>query len=200
MIMLAPMIARSLDRRRRWAAAVPGRAPGTGQGPRPPPGLGFGRAEGRRPAADPVDAAHAAWREMRADALDHGLSWEASDSPRAAARRLGDQLELDTESAKALGRIARAEELARYARTRPPTPPASLRADVKTVREAFGAAVGRGTRLRARYLPPSSIATFRSAGARAVEATGRLSVLTARLDALVDRVSTALRLPGRRNR
>lgn len=130
---------------------------------------------------------------MRADALDHGLTWRASDTPRATARRLGELLELDAESAGALKRLARAEELARYSRSRPPTPAESLRADLKTVREAFAAAVGRRARLRARYLPPSSMAAFRSAGTRAVAATGRLNERAARLGGLTDRLSALLR-------
>jgi hypothetical protein len=73
---------------------------------------------------------------------------------RAAARRLGEQLDLDGASSQALTRIARAEELARYAHSRSPEPVERLRADVETVREAFAPAVGRGARWRARLLPP----------------------------------------------
>ncbi|MFP3969613.1 transglutaminase, partial [Actinomadura fulvescens] len=101
------------------------------------------------------------------------LSWRPSDSPRAAARRLGELLELDATAVQALGRIARAEEVARYARSRPPA--ADLRADVRTVRTAMSAAVGRRVRLRARLLPPSTMSDFRDAGTRALEAAGRLN-------------------------
>ncbi|MBG6088404.1 transglutaminase TgpA family protein [Actinomadura viridis] len=193
LILAAPMAARVLARRRRWAATARGRPSGPGRGTAPGPGTGHGRP-GKAPAAPgPVDPAHAAWQEMRADALDHGLTWRASDTPRATARRLGELLELDAESAGALKRLARAEELARYSRSRPPTPAESLRADLKTVREAFAAAVGRRARLRARYLPPSSMAAFRSAGTRAVAATGRLNERAARLGGLTDRLSALLR-------
>ena len=183
MILAAPVTARAVARRRRWAAVAPsGRPSGPGdRGSGPGLGRGLGRRRGGPLPSDPVDAAHAAWLEMRADALDHGLTWRASDTPRAAARRLGEQLELDAESAGALRRIARAEELARYARSRADTPVESLRADLKTVREAFAAAVGRKARLRARYLPPSSMAAFRSAGGRALEATSRLDRVVNRL-------------------
>ncbi|MFC5750528.1 DUF3488 and DUF4129 domain-containing transglutaminase family protein [Actinomadura rugatobispora] len=197
MILAAPVTARLLARRRRWAAIVPReKAPdGLGVGTRRSEGgpLPAGPVEAGPLPADPVDAAHAAWEEMRADALDHGLTWRASDTPRAAARRLGELLELDAESAGALGRIARAEELARYSRTRAQAPAETLRADLKTVREAFAAAVGRKARLRARYLPPSSMAAFRSAGSRALEATSRFDRVTARLDGLADRISTLIR-------
>lgn len=177
MALAVPMVVRVLARRRRWAAvtASPGRSPDATR------------------AADPADAAHAAWGEMRADALDHGLRWRASDSPRAAARRLGELLELDDESAGALGRIARAEELARYSRTAAPAPADSLRADVRTVREAFAASVAPRTRWRARLLPPSTVAqtseAVRSAGGRSMEALTRLEELAARIPR-----------PGRRDR
>ncbi|TMR25724.1 DUF4129 domain-containing protein, partial [Actinomadura geliboluensis] len=140
----------------------------------------------RTPAApDPAGAAHAAWREMRADALDHGLEWRASDSPRATARRLGELLELDGADAQALTRIARAEELARYSRSRSPEPAERLRADVRTVREAFAASVGRRARWRARLLPPSTMAqartTLRTAGDRVLDVSARLNDLPNRL-------------------
>ncbi|MFG2000085.1 DUF3488 and DUF4129 domain-containing transglutaminase family protein [Spirillospora sp. NPDC048911] len=151
MLLAAPMVVRLLTRRRRWSAA-------------PPPTT----------SAPPSSAtAHAAWREVHADALDHGLSWRPSDSPRAAARRLGELLELNPTASEALGRIARAEEVARYARSRPPA--ADLRADVRTVRTAMSAAVGRSARLRARLLPPSTMSDFRHAGTRALETAGRLN-------------------------
>ncbi|QXJ25390.1 transglutaminase domain-containing protein [Actinomadura graeca] len=172
LLMAVPMLLRLLTRRRRWAVLVP------------PPSAG--PAGPRAPAAtDPAGAAHAAWREMRADALDHGLDWPPSDTPRAAARRLGELLELDAAGSEALGRIARAEELARYSRSLPPAPPERLRADVRTVREAFAASVGRRARWRARLLPPSTLAeargTLRSAGGRAAELTEWLNGLPARL-------------------
>ncbi|WP_242609033.1 transglutaminase TgpA family protein [Actinomadura formosensis] len=175
LLMGVPMALRMVTRRRRWTALASAPVP-------PPPGA---RRDGTRAAPDPAGAAHAAWREMRADALDHGLEWRASDSPRATARRLGELLELDTASAQALTRIARAEELARYSRSCSAEPAERLRADVKTVRAGFAASVGRRARWRARLLPPSTVAqthtAFRAAGDRALEATARLSELPARL-------------------
>ncbi|MFB4315804.1 DUF3488 and DUF4129 domain-containing transglutaminase family protein [Actinomadura sp. 21ATH] len=223
LILTAPMIVRLLARRRRWAAVRrggPGRLAarwagivprrwlarlplhwavvvqdgGTGAGG--PAGTGGPGGAARR---DPADAAHAAWREMRADAIDHGLEWRASDTPRAAARRLGELLELDAESSGALGRIARAEELARYSRSHPDMPAEALRADVRTVREAFSAAVSRRARMQARYLPPSGLAAFRSAGGRAIESTGRLNRLAAGLGGLRERLAARARgIRGRR--
>ncbi|MFB4299029.1 DUF3488 and DUF4129 domain-containing transglutaminase family protein [Actinomadura sp. NTSP31] len=184
LLLAVPMVLRVLTRRRRWAALTgPSRPrPGGGDrpdGPRPPGGVRGGVHEGDG------GAAHAAWREMRADALDHGLEWRPSDSPRAAARRLGELLELDPVGTEALGRIARAEELARYSRTRAADPPERLRADVRTVRASFAASVGRRTRWRARVFPPSSIAQARSAlrgaGSRTADLADRLNDLPNRL-------------------
>ncbi|WP_433138183.1 DUF3488 and transglutaminase-like domain-containing protein [Actinomadura nitritigenes] len=179
LLLAVPMALRALTRRRRWAALSP-RPRGDGEDPRPD---GRGGASGGVP--DGGDAAHAAWWEMRADALDHGLEWRPSDSPRAAARRLGELLELDEVPAEALGRIARAEELARYARTRAAEPPERLRADVRTVRAAFAASVGRRARWRARVFPPSAMAQARAA----VRGTGnRVADLADRLNELPNRM------------
>ncbi|MDL4771020.1 MULTISPECIES: DUF3488 and transglutaminase-like domain-containing protein [Thermomonosporaceae] len=187
MLLSVPLVVRLLSRRRHWAAVAPrGKKPRRDAPPRrrgPSPGIG------RDP--DPADAAHAAWGEMRADALDHGLDWRASDSPRAVARRLGELLELDDPGSGALGRIAHAEELARYSRSQQAVPPESLKADVRTVREAFAASVGRGTRLRARLLPPSTVdltfSVLRGAGGRTLEAANRLDDLAGRLGRRVRR-------------
>ncbi|GAA4230538.1 DUF3488 and transglutaminase-like domain-containing protein [Actinomadura meridiana] len=175
LLVAAPMALRELTRRRRWAGLAP---PPPGAPPRPRAPSGSPRG------GDPAGAAHAAWREMRADALDHGLEWRSSDSPRATARRLEATLKLDAEGALALGRIARAEELARYSLSPSTEPPERLRADVRTVREAFAASVGPGTRWRARLLPPSTVeqtrTTFQAAGNRALDVRTRLNRIPTR--------------------
>ncbi|MFB4307733.1 DUF3488 and DUF4129 domain-containing transglutaminase family protein [Actinomadura sp. GTD37] len=204
LLLAVPMTLRRFTRRRRWAALAAPSAPSPGAraGSRAgPPGPASGGPDGRRArrpdpasgapiggrtgAPDPARAAHAAWQEMRADALDHGLEWRASDSPRATARRLGELLELDAAGAQALTRIARAEELARYSRSRSAEPVERLRADVRTVRESFAASVGRRARWRARLLPPSTVTqtrtVLRTAGDRALDAANRLNDLPARL-------------------
>ncbi|MFA1542203.1 DUF3488 and transglutaminase-like domain-containing protein [Actinomadura monticuli] len=204
LLMAVPMTLRRLTRRRRWAALTAPPAPPRGgpkgtragparRAPRDPkrarvrlPGPAPGTpSEARTGEPDPVRAAHAAWQEMRADALDHGLEWRASDSPRATARHLGEVLELDPAGLQALTRIARAEELARYSRTRSAEPVERLRADVRTVRESFAASVGRRARWRARLLPPSTMAqtraTLRTAGDRVADAANRVNELPARL-------------------
>ncbi|MEU9024638.1 DUF3488 and transglutaminase-like domain-containing protein [Actinomadura sp. NPDC048394] len=202
LLLAVPMVLRALTRRRRWAVLS---APPRGHGGNPdslrpggrggaPDGALNGVLEGAPDGVleggpdgvpDNSGAAHAAWQEMRADALDHGLEWRPSDSPRAAARRLGELLELDAVPAEALGRIARAEELALYALARPADPPERLRADVRTVRAAFAASVGRRARWRARVFPPSAMAQARSAlrgtGTRAADLADRLNDLPNRM-------------------
>ncbi|MFA1548045.1 DUF3488 and DUF4129 domain-containing transglutaminase family protein [Actinomadura chokoriensis] len=174
LLMGVPMALRTFTRRRRWSALAPPRAPSPGA-----------PARTRTATPDPAGAAHAAWRELHDDALDHGLEWRASDSPRATARRLGELLELDAAGARALTRIARAEELARYSRSRSAEPVERLRADVRTVRESFAASVSRRARLRARLLPPSTMTqtrdALRTAGDRILNVTARVNALPARL-------------------
>jgi hypothetical protein len=123
--------------------------------------------------ADPGEAAHAAWEEMRADAIDHGLPWRSSDSPRAAARRLAELLELAEPAAAALHRIAEAEERARYAPV--PAPAGTLRADVRTMREVIAESVDRRARLRARLVPPTAVSALRGAGGRSLEVFDQLA-------------------------
>ncbi|TDD89583.1 transglutaminase [Actinomadura rubrisoli] len=183
LLLAVPMALRAFSRRRRWAALAS--APAAKRPAPAAPGPDPASAAPGGPALDSTYAAHAAWREMRADALDHGLQWSSSDSPRAAARHLGELLELDDAGTEALTRIARAEELARYSRSRPTERPERLRADVRTVREAFAQSVGRRARWRARLLPPSTLAqvtaTLRTAGTHAAEAADRLNELPARI-------------------
>jgi transglutaminase-like putative cysteine protease len=105
--------------------------------------------------------AHAAWDELRADAIDHRLEWPASETPRSTARRLTEALTLDEAAAAALTRLARAEERARYA------PSAEARA-------------GRWVRWRARLVPPSATATLRRMGGRALDVFEWLDVATLR--------------------
>ncbi|NDU73433.1 transglutaminase [Actinomadura sp. DSM 109109] len=185
LLLAVPMVLRRFTRWRRWAA-LPLSSAGAPEPARPKPGpAGAEELPGGPRTPDPAGVAHAAWQEMRADALDHGLEWRASDSPRATARRLGELLEMDATSAQALTRIARAEELARYSRTRTFEPAERLRADVRTVREAFAASVGHRVRWQARLLPPSTVAqtrtALRTAVDRALDAAARLNDLPSRL-------------------
>ncbi|MBW8481008.1 transglutaminaseTgpA domain-containing protein [Actinomadura sp. PM05-2] len=185
LLLLAPMVARAVIRRRRWAATAPPEPPRPSGGPWKRPAE---EPPARRPGG-PGGAAHVAWREMRADALDHGLPWQPSDTPRATAIRLAEELDMDAGSAAALRRIARAEEEARYSATAAPPSPERLRADVRTVRAAFAAGVTRRARWRARVLPPS---TVDSATAAARGASERLLAALTRVTAKADKLNQAV--------
>jgi transglutaminase-like putative cysteine protease len=128
-----------------------------------------------------------AWEQLVDDAGDVGWSWQAADSPRAAAARLGAATRLDEPARQALRRIATATERARYA------PPESqlredLASDTAAVRSALQAQATRSVRLRARLFPPS---TLRWAGSSLSSRTGRI------MDA-VDDIIAAVTRPVRR--
>ena len=139
----APWCARRVIRRRRWrrwAAARDGRQ----------------TARADRARARDVAWAHAAWQELSDDLMDYGAGSQPSESPRAVAARAGTGLSLADPARAALGRIAMAEERARYAPA--PTDGSGLRADSAAVRRAIAAAVPRGDPLAgtAAALPPCS--------------------------------------------
>src|SRR6202012_6126276 len=115
-----------------------------------------GRGQGQADRADRVRArdiawAHAAWQELRDDLLDYGAAAQPSESPRAVAARTGAGLDLEEPARAALGRIAMAEERARYAPA--PVDGSGLRTDSPIVRRAIAAAVPREARGRSRWLP-----------------------------------------------
>jgi transglutaminase-like putative cysteine protease len=146
---VAPWCARRVIRRRRWRRLMPARATGTA-GTKGTPGT---TARADRVRARDVAWAHAAWQELRDDLVDYGAGSLPSESPRAVAARAGDGLGLAGPARAALGRIAMAEERARYAPA--PSDGAGLRADSAIVRRAIAAAVPRGARWRAWLLPAS---------------------------------------------
>jgi transglutaminase-like putative cysteine protease len=154
---VAPRIARSATRRRRWQAA-------------------------RSDSA----LAHAAWRELRDDLTDYGAGWRVSESPRAVSRRLATTLRLDTGSQDALDRIVRAEERARYAKVA--QAPATLRADVTTIRRVISADASRPARWRARLLPPSALAPARAGLQQALDVFGWLDAAGLRVRGRVRRL------------
>jgi transglutaminase-like putative cysteine protease len=121
-------------------------------------------------AAGDAALAHAAWRELRDDLADYGLTCRPSESPRAAAARIGAALELDQAASEALGRIVTAEERARYATA--PLPSRTLRADSAAVRQALAQEADWSVRWRARLLPASMIAPVRPALQHALDIFG----------------------------
>jgi transglutaminase-like putative cysteine protease len=138
--LIAPLTARSLIRRRRLRA--------TGD----------------------AALAHAAWRELRDDLADYGLACRPSESPRAAAARIGAALQLDEAAAEALGRIVRAEERARYGTA--PLPSRTLRADSAAVRLALAREADWSVRWQARLMPASMLAPIRPALQQALDVFG----------------------------
>jgi transglutaminase-like putative cysteine protease len=142
---VAPWCARRVIRRRRWRR---GRA-----APNQADGIRVPQVRADRVRARDVAWAHAAWQELRDDLADYGAGARPSESPRAAAARAGERLRLADPAREALGRIASAEERARYAPA--PADGSTLRADSAAVRRAIAAAVPRRVRWRARLLPSS---------------------------------------------
>ncbi len=112
----------------------------------------------------------AIWAVVRDDAVDVGHRWRPMDSPRAAAVQLRSAFGLDEAAAQALGRVALAVERFRYARPAGVAEgapdltgtqvreTAALRQDAASVRAGLLATRRRQDRLRARVLPPSTLA------------------------------------------
>jgi hypothetical protein len=122
--------------------------------------------------------AHAAWEELGDDLRDIGLEWRGGDdSPRRAAAAVlaTRRLHYDQAAQLALSRLARAEELARYAGPSSVRAPeralggVDLRADERTVRQALFDSVPRARRLRARLMPPSTGRFFAGVSADAAD-------------------------------
>jgi transglutaminase-like putative cysteine protease len=149
--LVAPWAARLAIRRRRWHR----------------------RRHLDRPDQADAEWAHAAWSELRDDLTDYGAGCLPSDTPRAVAARAGTDLALAESALSALGRIAMAEERARYAAR--PTDGSGLRQDSVTVRRAIAVAVPRPTRWRGRLLPASVIGPALNATAQAADIFGRLT-------------------------
>lgn len=117
--------------------------------------------------------AHAAWRELRDDLVDYGVGYLPSESPRALAARAAASARLAEPAAAALGRIALAEERARYAGR--PDSGAGLRQDSAVVRRAIAAAVPRRSRWQARLMPSSVLTPTLTRLGQAADIFGRLN-------------------------
>jgi transglutaminase-like putative cysteine protease len=155
---VAPWCARRIIRRRRWRRRPP-RTAGTGAVTE--------TARADRTRARDIAWAHAAWEELRDDLTDYGAGTLPSESPRAVAARASTGLSLADPALAALGRIAMAEERARYAPV--PADGSGLRADSAVVRRAIAAAAPRRARWRARLLPASVLGPVLSALASAAD-------------------------------
>ncbi|MBB2912851.1 transglutaminase-like putative cysteine protease [Streptosporangium becharense] len=162
LVALVPALLRWALRTRRLRSLSPGGRPGS----RDPAGPVTVRSARRSPAVA------AAWAELDDILYDYGMSRQASESPRALARRLSAEHSLTPEAAAALSGIATAVERMLFARTAGET--GSLREDMRTVRRALAATVSRGRRIRAALLPPSTLLRARTAGGRLLDGFDRL--------------------------
>ena len=142
-LLVAPGLTRVVTRRRRWLTA-----------------------------SGDLASAHAAWRELTATLTDYGIGGPGSESPRALARRVTQAGKLDQAAGQALGRIAGAEERARYALT--PADGATLRSDEQAVRQAVARSASRRQRWRARLAPTSTLAPVLAALREAPDVFGWL--------------------------
>jgi transglutaminase-like putative cysteine protease len=119
-------------------------------------------------AVDGRDRAHAGWRQLGDDLRDLGLPWTGdSDTPRRAAAQLLESRRLeDGEPTAALRRLARAEELARYAPGDHVVDGFDPRVDATIVSGALFESASWRRRVAARLTPRSS---FRYLGSRWAE-------------------------------
>ncbi|AKJ13717.1 transglutaminase [Streptomyces incarnatus] len=111
-------------------------------------------------------AAHtlAAWQELTDSAWDHGIAPDESLTPRRAAARIVELGRLDPATGALVHRVADAVEQVLYAPR--PRPAAGTAADVRRVVEGLRGTVGTGTRLRALFLPRSSVRVLWAVSAR----------------------------------
>jgi transglutaminase-like putative cysteine protease len=149
-LLITPWAGRSAIRHRRMRAAEPL--------------SGVRGGAGRGHAAGDAARAHAAWHEVLDDLADYRIGIPPSESPRAVARRITDELNLSPPTAEALRRIALAEERASYSSN--PSPATTLRPDMDLVRRGIAASVSRWARWRARIFPASVLAPLRAGAAR----------------------------------
>ncbi|NJP44862.1 transglutaminase TgpA family protein [Actinacidiphila epipremni] len=136
--------------------------------------LGGGRRE--QGAGAPVLAA---WEEVLDTGWDYGITPDESETPRRAMARLTAEGGLGGSAAQAAHRLASAVERTLYAPA--PHPATGLAADAHAVRDGLHAAAGRGTRLRARFLPRSFARVLWATSARTTALSTRLTLTWSRL-------------------
>ena len=107
------------------------------------------------------------------DAYDLGHPSSVADSPRQAARRLTESASLTGSAAASLERLARAVEKARYAPLAGES--AGLLDAAESVNVAMYANASRRTRLRAKTLPPSTMASLADGWSRRMASVSRVS-------------------------
>ncbi|MET8243474.1 DUF3488 and transglutaminase-like domain-containing protein [Streptomyces sp. NPDC005202] len=107
-----------------------------------------------RSEADAAVHTLAVWQELTDTAWDFGILPDESQTPRRAAARIVRLGHLDPVTAASVHRLADAVEQVLYAPR--PRPTAGLAEDVRRITEALRSTVGRGTRLRATFVPRSA--------------------------------------------
>ncbi|SDG82156.1 Transglutaminase-like enzyme, putative cysteine protease [Sinosporangium album] len=171
LLLLVPAFARVVMRFRRLRAmSVPVAA-------REDVAVPYGRAVEVR-SAGREGAVTRVWAELDDMLYDYGMSREPSESPRALARRLSEGNAFGPEAAEAVKRITAAIERLMFARD--PGGTAVGAADLKLVRAALAASVGRRRRWRAALLPPSTLRRLGSVGTRLLDVFDRLESLEIR--------------------
>ncbi|CAL9420058.1 transglutaminaseTgpA domain-containing protein [Streptomyces sp. enrichment culture] len=108
-----------------------------------------------RTEADAGPHTLAVWQELTDTAWDYGIPPEESQTPRRAAARIVRLGQLDPAAAAAVHRVADAVEQVLYAPR--PRLTAGLAEDARLAVAGLRAPVGRGTRLRARFTPRSTV-------------------------------------------
>ncbi|MFE0673880.1 DUF3488 and DUF4129 domain-containing transglutaminase family protein [Streptomyces sp. NPDC058867] len=116
-----------------------------------------------RSEEDAVPHTLAVWQELTDTAWDFGIAPDDSQTPRKAAARIVRLGHLDAEAAAAVHRVADAVEQVLYAPR--PRPAAGLAQDVRQVVAGLRASLSRGTRLRAMFLPRSTVRVVWAASA-----------------------------------
>jgi transglutaminase-like putative cysteine protease len=149
-LLLAPVLWRSLVRRRRRPDRIAG-----------PPPLAVAVAAGSRDVVVTDDGAmdlarrraHAAWDELVDTMIDYRLPVDLATTPRVTSERLITAAALDEWAATGAQLLGHAEERARYARQ--PLRSDDLTGSLRAVRDAISQRVSWRTRLRAIFLPAS---------------------------------------------
>jgi transglutaminase-like putative cysteine protease len=137
LLLAAPALIRELIRRRRWLIA------------------------GRTQSGSEV--AEIAWRELGDDAVDLGLAWPDSRTPRRTLAEVGADAKLTAEGLAALNLLSAAVERSRYAREAlGPVDANRMRTAVLVVATQLGVRAGRWRRIVARVAPASVWFTVRN--------------------------------------
>jgi len=179
-LLLTPAMARVLTRNRRAVADRRVSADSAA------PGEPFVVVDSDSTSATTRGRVHAAWDEFIDTLVDYQIHVDPTETPRAAATRIAETLDLGPEAADGARLLGMAEERARYARRPGVSQP--LHEAVRAIRRALGRRVSFRTRFRAEFLPPSVINRWSAA------TSNRLGRIVAGVSAIRDSVLRAVNL------